>query len=121
MTRWPQREHASTWPPSAAVRHRVIATNTLTCNQVSQAGCRSMSLCPAARMISANSRSGRFILFVAVRKLFRVWRSHQPERVQGAGGGFEMPLGKMQVAAGGFQIRMTQQELNGAKVGAGFE
>lgn len=45
----------------------------------------------------------------------------QRERVQGTGGGAEMAFGKMQVDGGFFQIVMSQQQLNRAQVGTGFE
>jgi len=34
MTRCPQRVHSSRCPPSMAVRHRAMASSTLTCFQV---------------------------------------------------------------------------------------
>src|ERR1017187_2415460 len=121
MARWPQREHSSTWPPSAAVRHRSMATSTLTCSQVSQAGCRSMSLCPAARMMSANSRSGRVIYRVYAGVSGNFDADLNGSEIQRAGGGSEMHLRHGQVAARGFQIRMAEQKVNGAQVGTRFE
>src|SRR5690349_22401078 len=43
------------------------------------------------------------------------------ERVERAGGGFEMPLRQVQVAAGCLQIGMSQQQLNGAQVCTGLQ
>ena len=48
-------------------------------------------------------------------------RLHQGERIQRARGGFEPRLRQVQVAAGGLQIRMAEQQLNGAQVCAGFK
>jgi hypothetical protein len=39
----------------------------------------------------------------------------------GAGGGAEAPLGKVEIDGRLFQVGMTQQHLNGAQVGAGFQ
>ena len=61
MARYPQREHSSRCPPSAAVRQRSMAAKTLRCWAVSQERLRSMNLCPATRMRSATSKDGRFI------------------------------------------------------------
>lgn len=52
-------------------------------------------------------------LLVVRRKVLLILWCRQRERVQRAGGGFEMPLGQMQIAAGCFQIDMAQQKLNG--------
>ena len=48
-------------------------------------------------------------------------RFHQGERVQRARRGFEPCLRQMQITAGGFQIRMAEQQLNGSQVRAGFK
>ncbi len=48
-------------------------------------------------------------------------RGRQRQRVQGTGGSVEMAGGKVQVLGGLFQIMVTQQDLNGAQVRAGFE
>src|SRR5260370_42590891 len=56
----------------------------------------------------------------SVRRVFLLPR-RQRERVQGTGGGAEMAFGKMQVEGGLFQIVMSQQQLNRAQVGTGFE
>src|SRR6266852_2783927 len=45
----------------------------------------------------------------------------QGERVQRARGGFEPRLRQVQVAAGGLEIRMAEQQLNGAQIRAGFQ
>src|SRR5260370_3975083 len=45
----------------------------------------------------------------------------QRKRIQRAGGRSEMHLGHVQVAAGGFQIRMAEQKLNGAQICARFK
>ena len=34
MTRFPQREHSSMWPPSAEVRHETMAVMIFKCSQV---------------------------------------------------------------------------------------
>src|SRR5690348_6457567 len=55
------------------------------------------------------------------RSALQGWVRGQMERVERAGGGFQMPFGNMEVAAGGFQVGMAEQQLNGAKVRPVFE
>jgi hypothetical protein len=43
------------------------------------------------------------------------------ESIERAGGRAEMPLGQMQVDGRYFKISMTEQNLDGAQVGAGFK
>ena len=43
------------------------------------------------------------------------------ECIERAGGGVEMPLGEMQVDRRFLKVAMTQQHLDGAQVGTGFE
>ena len=50
-----------------------------------------------------------------------VWRRCQCECVQRTRGCLEPHLGQMQVAAGGFQIRMPEQQLDSPQVRAGFQ
>jgi hypothetical protein len=50
-----------TCPPSAAVRHRAMASSTLTCFQVIHLWLRSMNASPAARTRSATSSGGQSI------------------------------------------------------------
>src|SRR5215469_6367880 len=63
VARYPQRVHSSIWPPSAAVRHRAMASITLTWLQRIHGRFRSMKAAPAARMRSATSSGGRLIYF----------------------------------------------------------
>src|ERR1700694_4194633 len=60
----PHFEHASTCPPSAAVRQRRIAFNTFRCSHVSHFRLFSKKLSSAARTTSATSMGGRGIYFV---------------------------------------------------------
>src|SRR6266404_3489907 len=53
-----QRVHSSKCPPSAAVRHRAIASSTLTCFQPIHWRFRSTKAAPAVRMRSAISSAG---------------------------------------------------------------
>ena len=50
------------WPPSAAVRQRVMARSTLSCWKLSHGLC-SMKESPCAWSISATSTAGRLIRF----------------------------------------------------------
>jgi hypothetical protein len=50
MARCPQRVHSSRCPPSMAVRHRAMASSTLTCFQVIHLRLPSMNASPAARI-----------------------------------------------------------------------
>jgi hypothetical protein len=59
MARCPQRVHSSRCPPSAAVRHRAMASSALACFQVIHLRLRSMNAFPAARTRSATSSGGR--------------------------------------------------------------
>lgn len=59
-------------------------------------------------------------LFIAV-TVFRIRLRGERERVEGTCRGVEMPLRQVQVPAGGFQVGMAEQELNGVQVCAGFE
>src|SRR5258706_494459 len=59
-----RREHASTCPPSAAVRQRRIAFSTFRWSQVNHLWLRSKNLSPAARITSATSIGGRGIYFI---------------------------------------------------------
>ena len=59
-------------------------------------------------------------LFIAV-AVFRIRLRGERERVEGTCRGIEMPLRKVQVPAGGLQIGMAEQELNGVQVCTGFE
>ena len=61
VARCPQRVHSSIWPPSAAVRHRAMASRTLMCGQRIHWRLRSMKAVPAARTRSATSKGGRLI------------------------------------------------------------
>src|SRR5260370_18631198 len=61
MARCPQGVHSSRCPPSMAVRHRAMASRTLTCCQVIHLRLRSMNASPTARTRSATSRGGRSI------------------------------------------------------------
>ncbi len=45
----------------------------------------------------------------------------QRECIERAGGGAEMPLGEIQVDRRFFKVAMSEQHLDGAPVGAGFE
>ena len=45
----------------------------------------------------------------------------QLQRIQRTGGRVQMPLRKMEVDGGLFQIAMAQQDLNGAQIRAGFQ
>ena len=45
----------------------------------------------------------------------------QIERVQGTGRGTNGHVGDVQIARGGFQVGVAQQDLNGAQIRAGFE
>jgi hypothetical protein len=45
--------------------------------------------------------------------VFRVRSRCEGERVERTGGGFKMPLRQVQVAAGGLQVCVAEQELNG--------
>src|SRR5260370_40882850 len=110
MARWPQAEHWSRWPPRSAVRQRRMAISTFRCSQVNQAGGGSRNRSPAALMRSANSSSGRVILRAAA-AVFRVRLGREQQRVEGAGGRLEMSLRKVQVAAGGLQVCVAEQEL----------
>ena len=69
MARYPQREHSSIWPPSAAVRQRSMAVSTFRWQDVSHLWHRSANLGPAARIISATSSGGRSIYFLARERL----------------------------------------------------
>ena len=60
----PHLEHASTCPPSAAVRQRRIAFNTFRCSQVNHFWLHSKKLSPAARITSATSTGGLGIYLV---------------------------------------------------------
>ena len=64
-TVWPQREHRSRWPPSAAVRQRPMAGSTFRCSPVSEGRCFSMKLFPTARTMSATSTGGAGIYLVS--------------------------------------------------------
>jgi hypothetical protein len=52
---------------------------------------------------------------------FRVRGRRESERIERAGGGFEMALRQVQVTAGRLQIGVAQQELNGTQICAGFK
>jgi len=43
------------------------------------------------------------------------------ECIERAGGCAEMPLGQMQIDGRNFEVAMSEQYLDGAQVGAGFE
>ena len=45
----------------------------------------------------------------------------ESERIERAGGRAEMPLGQMQVDGSDLEVLMTEQYLDSAQVGAGFE
>jgi len=49
------------------------------------------------------------------------WLVVQCERIQRTGRCVQMALREMQVEGRFFQVLMTEQELNGAEIGAGFE
>ena len=51
------------------------------------------------------------------RNFWRLPYGLQWKFIQRAGGGTEMHFGHVQVAAGCFQVGMTEQKLNGAQVG----
>src|ERR1700734_3281715 len=53
--------------------------------------------------------------------VFRLRLRCQSESVQRAGGSFEMTCRQMQVSAGGSQIGMAEEQLDGAQFSAGFE
>ena len=60
-----QRVHSSRCPPSMAVRHRAMASSTLTCFQLIHLRLRSMNASPAARTRSATFEgAGRVHLLV---------------------------------------------------------
>ena len=59
-------------------------------------------------------------LLVAV-TAFRIRLRGECERVEGTCRGVEMPLRQVQVSAGGLQVVMAEQELNGMQVCTGFE
>lgn len=59
-------------------------------------------------------------LLVAV-TAFRIRLRGERERVEGTCRGVEMPLRQVEVPAGGLQIGMAEQELNGMQVCTGFE
>ena len=61
-----------------------------------------------------------FHLFLAG-TVFRVRGRREGERVEWAGGRFEMALRQVQVTAGRLQIGVAQQQLNGTQICAGFE
>src|ERR1041385_3551999 len=51
--------------------------------------------------------------------VFRLRSCGETERIQGAGGSLEMALRQVKITAGGFQVGVAQQQLDGAQVGAG--
>ena len=126
MRWWPQGSHCSTWPPSAAVRHRSIAVMTRRCAVDSDAPC-----C---------STIGVAVAAEDVRHLQRR-RDPSPRRSEvlrraggrsrsGPGRGSKssglvvaqtLVRGDAQIAGGGRQAAMAEQQLNRADVGAGFE
>jgi len=61
-----------------------------------------------------------FHLFLAG-TVFRVRGRREGERVEWAGGRFEMALRQVQVTAGRLQIGVAQQQLNGTQICTGFE
>src|SRR5579864_4879364 len=114
MARWPQREHSSRCPPSAAVRQRSMAVNNFRCSRFNHERLNSMKFRPALRTKSATSSGGR-----CISRRDQFWRlaSAHP----GTRGGTEMKLRKMEVNRGFLQIAMTEQNLNGAQIRSGFE
>ena len=64
--RRPQPVQRSRCPPSAAVRQRVMASNTLWCCQFIHLRLRSKNACPAQRIMSAISRRGRLMSCASV-------------------------------------------------------
>jgi hypothetical protein len=43
------------------------------------------------------------------------------ERIERTGGRAQVPLGQMQVNGSDFEIAMSEQDLDGAQIGAGFK
>src|ERR1035441_1458137 len=66
-----QPEHRSRWPPSAAVRQRVIAVSTFSCCPLIHLRLRSMKPCPAWRTMSAISSGDRLIRWVSLLRMLR--------------------------------------------------
>src|SRR5437016_3732221 len=101
VARCPQRVHSSRWPPSAAVRHRAMASNTLTCFQLSQWRFRSRKAasCDADEIGHLEGRPAHLLLLRGP--------AFQFQRVQRARGCLEVTLRKMQVNGGLFEIAMA--------------
>ncbi len=57
----PQRVHSSRCPPSAAVRHRAMASSTLMCFQLIHWRFRSRKAAPAVRMRPATFRGCQLV------------------------------------------------------------
>src|SRR5216684_7629009 len=91
-----------------------MARSTLTCFQRSQWRFRSMNASPAARTISATSRGGRLIYFSSGGLSFSVSES------KGLAVAVETLYREVHVNQGVFQVFMTEQDLNGAEIGAGL-
>jgi len=75
MARYPQREHASSWPPKAEVRQARMALKIFRCSQVNHFRLRSKNESGAARRISATSTGGRAIYWGSARFALRVNRA----------------------------------------------
>src|SRR5271166_5130433 len=111
----PQPVQRSRCPPSAAVRQRVMASNTFLCCQLIHLRLCSRNACPAQRTMSATSSSGRLMNGACI------LQCREREGIERAGGGAEMPLGEMQIDGSYFEVAMTEQYLDGAQVGSGFQ
>ena len=81
----------------------------------------SMKLLPAARMMSATSRVGRFISSFCRVAALHVVRAAHPHVIERICDGLQMPLRKMQIDDRVLQVRVSEQQLDGAQIGAGFE
>ena len=79
-----------------------------------------MKLLPAARMISATSKGGRFISYAAFgsASLGPGWRVR---RCRAACRPLQMTFGEMQVDGGGFEVGVAEQQLHGGQVGSAFQ
>ena len=93
-----------------------MAGNTFKWSRFNQERFRSMKFRPALRTISAISSGWPVHLFVVLQRERRLTSACPEDWLW-----HSMGMRKMQVERSLFQIAMTEQQLDGAKIGAGFE
>eukprot|EP01137_Pigoraptor_chileana_P001308 Opistho-2@38752 len=111
MRQCPQSSHASTWPPSAAVRHCSIADMTLSCWRLRCPAWAARYAGPALRKISATSSE---VCTGSAGRRFTRHQGHQP--VERPGDGMDRSRRHLGIERGRLQLAVAKQDLDHADI-----